>query len=202
MSLLYLLLKLSSSLRSSRKNLCQEMGLKVHSDLKALKLSVDNLYLFPVQVLPCTFLDSCKAHSFTFIPSWEIWENKRYSLTMARARRHSHLPPRHYLPAPLTTENRDLMRRGSWNKWEYPPNFNDLILFFRTHKQLLPSGLVLFFITPEGISAYYMILKKNQNQIPPFSPTPTSSSEHRVLQNKSLLLFLQRKNYDMDEKEL
>ena len=79
---------------------------------------------------------------------------------MARARRHSHLPPRHYLPAPLTAENRDLLRRGSWNKWEYPPNFNDLILLFRTHKQLLPSGLVLFFTTPEGISAYYMIKKK------------------------------------------
>ena len=79
---------------------------------------------------------------------------------MAWARRHSHLPPRHYLPAPLTAENRDLMRRGSWNKWEYPPNFNDLIFYFRTHKQLLPSGVLLFFITPEGISAYYMIKKK------------------------------------------
>ena len=83
---------------------------------------------------------------------------------MAQARRHSHLPPRHYLPSPLTAENRDLMRRGNWNKWEYPPNFNDLILFFRTHKQFVPSGLVLFFITPEGISAYYMIKKKKKSE--------------------------------------
>ena len=68
--------KAKVSLRRSQKNLCQEMGLQVHSDLKAFKLSVAHLYLFPVQVFPCTSPDFHKAHFFTVTASWRSERTK------------------------------------------------------------------------------------------------------------------------------
>lgn len=75
--------------------------------------------------------------------------------------------------------------------------------YFRTHKQVLPSGLILFFITLERISAYYMIknfFKVRIQFLLPFQPPfPVLSTEFR---NANLCHYSHRKKSGTDEKEL